>query len=132
ARGRGPVMSVIKRYNDLIAWQKAMDLVQDVYLMTRAFPKEELYGLTSQLRRSAVSVPSNVAEGHCRNGRREFVHHLSIALGSLGELETPVMISERLGYLTALESSKILAPAAEAGRIIVGLMHSLERHATAS
>ena len=122
----------VKRYSDLVAWQKAMDLVEAVYRATRAFPKEELYGLSSQLRRAATSIPSNIAEGHCRNGRREFVHHLSIALGSLGELETQVMISERLGYLAAPESSKIQASAAEAGRIIVGLMHSLERHAAAS
>ena len=122
----------VKRYSDLVAWQKAMDLVEAVYRTTRAFPKEELYGLSSQLRRAAISIPSNIAEGHCRNGRREFVHYLSIALGSLGELETQVMISERLGYLAAHESSKIQASAAEAGRIIVGLMHSLERHATAS
>jgi len=121
----------VKRYTDLVAWQKAMDLVEAVYRTTSAFPKEEL-GLSSQLRRAAISIPSNIAEGHCRNGRREFVHHLSIALGSLGELETQVMISERLGYLAALESSKILASAAEAGRIIVGLMHSVERHAAAS
>jgi four helix bundle protein len=122
----------VKRYTDLVAWQKAMDLVEAVYRCTRAFPKEELYGLSSQLRRAAISIPSNIAEGHCRNGRREFVHHLSIALGSLGELETQVMISERLGYLAAPESSKIQASAAEAGRIIVGLMPSLERHAAAS
>ena len=122
----------VKRYSDLVAWQKAMDLVEAVYRSTRAFPKEELYGLSSQLRRAAISIPSNIAEGHCRNGRKEFVHHLSIALGSLGELETQVMIFERLGYLAAPESSKILASAAEAGRIIVGLMHSQERHAAAS
>src|SRR5216683_6912569 len=107
----------------------AMKLVEEVYAITKGFPKEELYGLTQQLRRAAVSIPSNIAEGHCRNGRKEFVHHLSIALGSLGELETQVMISERLGYIAAPESSKILASAAEAGRIIGGLMHSLERHA---
>lgn len=122
----------IKSYRDLIAWQMAMQLVEEVYTITKTFPKEELYGLTQQLRRAAVSVPSNIAEGHCRNGRREFVHHLSIALGSLGELETQVIVSERLGYLAAPESSKILATAAEVGRIIVGLMHSLERHAAAS
>jgi four helix bundle protein len=116
----------------LIAWQVAMQLVEEVYTITKRFPKEELYGLTQQLRRAAVSVPSNIAEGHCRNGGREFVHHLSIALGSLGELETLVMISERLGYLAAPESPKILVLAAEVGRIIVGLMHSVERHAAAS
>ena len=119
-----------KRYNELVAWQKAMDLVEQIYKITRRFPKEELYGLTSQVRRAAVSIPSNIAEGHCRNGRREFVHHLSIALGSLGELETQVILAHRLGYLA--DPSPILELASETGRIVVGLMHSLERHATAS
>lgn len=122
----------VKRYNDLIAWQKSMDLVEQIYRLTKSFPKEELYGLSSQLRRAAISVPSNIAEGHCRNGRREFVHHLSIGLGSLGELETQVMIAKRLGYADEAESSKLLAMAEETGRIVVGLMHSLERHAAAS
>ena len=125
-------MSVIKRYTDLVAWQKAMDLVQEVYQVTKTFPKEELYGLTSQLRRSAVSVPSNIAEGHCRNGRREFVHHLSIALGSLGEVETQMLIAHRLGYLDKNTVASLMDQAAEAGRVVVGLMHSLERHAAAS
>jgi four helix bundle protein len=120
----------VKRYNDLIAWQKAMDLVEQIYMITRSFPKEELYGLTSQLRRAAVSIPSNIAEGHCRNGRREFVHHLSIALGSFGEVETQVIVAQRLGYLA--DSSSTLELASETGRILVGLMHSLERHVAAS
>jgi len=122
----------VKRYTDLVAWQKAMDLVEDIYKGTKSFPKEEVYGLSSQLRRSAVSIPSNIAEGHCRNGRREFVHHLSIALGSLGEAETQIRIAERLGYITAEESDRLLTAAAETGRIVVGLVHSLERHAVAS
>ena len=125
-------MSVIKRYTDLVAWQKAMDLVQEVYQITKSFPKEELYGLRSQLRRSAVSVPSNIAEGHCRNGRREFVHHLSIALGSLGEAETQMLIAHRLGYLDQKTVAIFMEQAAEAGRVVVGLMHSLERHAAAA
>ena len=125
-------MKPVKRYTDLIAWQKAMDLVEAIYKATKTFPKEELYGLSSQLRRAAVSVPSNIAEGHCRNGRREFVHYISIALGSLGEAETQVMIAGRLGYLQATDSAELLALAEETGRILVGLMHSLERHAAAS
>jgi four helix bundle protein len=122
----------IRRYTDLIAWQKAMDLVQEVYLMTKMFPKEELYGLTSQLRRSAVSVPSNVAEGHCRSGRREFVHHLSIALGSLGEAETQVQVAHRLGYIDQRAVASFAEHASETGRLLVGLMNSLEKHAAAS
>ena len=122
----------VKRYTDLVAWQKGMDLVEVIYRVTKTFPKEEVYGITAQMRRAAISIPSNIAEGHCRSGRREFVHHLSIALGSLGELETQVTISERLGFLSAPESSEILITASETGRLIVGLMHSLERHAAAS
>ena len=95
----------VKRYTDLVAWQKAMDLVEQIYRITKSFPKEELYGLSSQLRRAAISVPSNIAEGHCRNGRREFVHHLSIALGSLGEMETQIILASRLGYMRAAEST---------------------------
>jgi four helix bundle protein len=125
-------MTVVRRYTDLVAWQKAMDLVEEVYRLTRGFPKEELYGLSSQLRRSAVPIPSNIAEGHCRNGRREFVHHLSIALGSLGEVETQVLIAQRLGYINESGSANVAALASETGRIIVGLMHSLEKHAAAS
>ena len=106
-----------------------MDLVEGVYRLTKQFPKEEVYGLASQMRRSAVSIPSNIAEGHCRNGRREYVHHLSIALGSLGELETQVLIAQRLGYP---EDDGLLALASETGRLVVGLMHSLEKHAAAS
>jgi four helix bundle protein len=122
----------VKRYSDLIAWQKSMDLVEEIYKLTRSFPKEELYGLSSQLRRSAISIPSNLAEGHCPNGRREFVHHISIALGSLGEAETQIQIAARLGYLDELVSAKLLAQASEVGKIIVGLMNSLEKHAAAA
>src|SRR6266446_9707604 len=98
----------VKRYTDLVAWQKAMDLVEQVYKLTKSFPREELYGLTSQLRRAAISIPSNIAEGHCRNGSREFVHHLSIALGSLGETETQIMIAQRLGYIAAGDVTGVL------------------------
>jgi four helix bundle protein len=125
-------MTVVRRYADLIAWQKAMNLIERVYRLTKGFPKEELYGLSSQLRRSAVSIPSNIAEGHCRNGRREFIHHLSIALGSLGEVETQVLIAHRLGYIEESVSADMAALSSETGRVIVGLMHSLEKHAAAS
>jgi len=123
-------MTPVKRYKDLIAWQKAMDLVEQIYKITRNFPKEELYGLTSQVRRAVISIPSNIAEGHCRNGRREFIHHISIALGSLGEVETQVILAQRLGYIA--DSASMLEMASEVGRLLVGLMHSLERHAAAS
>jgi len=120
-----------KRHSDLIAWQKAMELVEAVYKMTKAFPKEELYGLTSQLRRSVVSVPSNLAEGHSRSGSREFMHRVSIAHGSLSEVETQIEIAFRLKYIDAAQRDQIFKMSAETGRIINGLFHSLEKHAAA-
>src|SRR6266850_5911802 len=91
--------TVIRDYRDLEVWQKAMDLVADCYTVTKQFPREELYGLTAQLRRSAVSVPSNIAEGRGRRGIGGFLYHLSVANGSLVELETQLLIAVRLGYL---------------------------------
>lgn len=113
----------------MIAWQKSMDLVEEIYRMTKELPKEELYGLASQLRRAAVSVPANIAEGHARNGPREFVHRLLIAQGSLAEVETHIEIARRLGYITADRRTQLSEIASETGRPINGLMHSLERHA---
>jgi four helix bundle protein len=112
-------------YKDLVAWQKAMDLVTDVYKVTRAFPKEEVYGLTSQLRRAAVSVPSNIAEGQGRKGDGEFKHFLRLALGSLMEVETQIMIAERLGYLAPDSSQALLRNTGEVGKIMNGLIKSL-------
>ena len=119
--------SSAKRHTDLIAWQKAMDLVEEVYRITRGFPKEEICGLAAQVRRAAVSVPSNIAEGHSRFGSREFLHHLSIASGSLSEVETQVEIALRLGYIDKSEAERCTVIARETGRIISGLMASLER-----
>ena len=121
-----------KRHTDLIAWQKAMELVEEVYKVTKAFPADERYGLTIQLRRSAVSIPSNLAEGHSRNGRREFMHHVSIAHGSLSEAETQIEIAHRLGYMSDEQRDQLFALSAETGRIINGLYNSLEKHAVAN
>jgi len=88
----------IKSYQDLIVWQKAMDLVVICYRITSAFPKDELFGLTSQLKRAAVSVPANIAEGHGRATRGEYIHFLGIAQGSLRETETHLLIAERLKF----------------------------------
>jgi four helix bundle protein len=115
----------VRSYQELIAWQKAMDLVQAVYETVRAFPKEEIYGLTSQLRRATVSVPSNIAEGQGRKSTNEFLHHLSIAYGSLMEVETQVLIAMRLKYITTPEANGLLERAAECGRLINGLSNSL-------
>src|SRR4051812_40800966 len=90
--------SDIRDYRDLIAWQKSIELVKKIYVMTRTFPKAEIYGLTQQIRRCAVSVPANIAEGQSRNGRKEFIYFLGIAKGSIAELQTHLVISERLGF----------------------------------
>ena len=115
----------VKRYDELIAWQKAMDLVEDVYGSTAHFPKEEVYGLTQQLRRSAVSIPSNIAEGQGRRSTGDFLHHLSIAHGSLRELETQILIAGRLRLLKDTRVDELMKMCAEVGRLINGLYNSL-------
>ena len=89
----------VRPHHNLDAWKEAMALVRAVYQVSQSFPKEEIYGLTSQIRRAAVSVPSNLAEGAARTGQREFSQFLSIARGSLSELETQLLIAAELGYL---------------------------------
>jgi four helix bundle protein len=115
----------VQHYRQLIAWQRAMELVRTIYDLTAKFPKEETYSLTAQLRRAAVSVPSNIAEGQGRDSTKEFLHHLSMACGSLMEVETQVLIGKDLGYLSPEKSVQVLASSAEVGRIINGLMKSL-------
>jgi len=115
----------VKCYQDLVVWQKAMMLAEAIYQATRTFPKEELYGLTSQMRRAAVSVPSNIAEGQGRNSTQEFIRHLSIALGSLLELETQVILATRLALFSQGASHQMLQQTAEVGRLIHGLSNAL-------
>jgi four helix bundle protein len=114
-----------KNYQDLIAWQKAMDLVEMIYEVTKGLPKEELYGLTAQLRRAAVSIPSNIAEGQGRTSGKEFQNFLSIAHGSVREVETQILITQRLGYLKDAQVQTVLKLAGETGRLIKGLLNSL-------
>jgi four helix bundle protein len=90
----------IKRFKDLRIWQKGIEIVSDIYILTKGFPKEELYGLTSQIRRSAISVPSNIAEGFRRYHNKEYKQFLYIALGSCAELETQITIAKNLKYIT--------------------------------
>ena len=116
-------------YRDLIAWQRAMRLVTRIYEATRAFPRDELYGLTNQLRRSAVSVPSNIAEGQARFSRKEFHHFLSLARGSLVEIETQLIIAQNLGYLSPKQSQPVLSEAAELGRVLNGLIAAIKQAA---
>src|SRR5712691_9181742 len=117
----------VRSYRDLIAWQKAMDLVEMVYAATQSWPKEELYGLTSQIRRAVVSIPSNIAEGQGRRSDRDFSRYLSIAYGSLREVETQILIAERLGYAGEPEVSKIMEMSAEVGKLVNGLANSLTK-----
>jgi four helix bundle protein len=114
-------------YKKLDAWQVAMDFVERCYQATKTFPRDELYGLTNQLRRAAVSVPSNVAEGYCRRGTRVYAHHVSIALGSHGELETCVEIAYRLQYLTSAQKDALDEHLASVGRLLNALHGALER-----
>ena len=114
-----------RNYRDLIAWQKAMDLVEAVYRTTAEFPREECYGLTAQIRRAAVSIPSNIAEGQGRRTRKEFLRFLSIAHGSLREVETQVLIAERLGYIAPGARVNLLLASAEVGRLVTGLSNQL-------
>ena len=113
-------------HNDLLVWQKAMDLVTEIYRLTRAFPKEELYGLTSQIRRAAVSVPSNIAEGHALKQTPAYLRHLAIASGSLAELQTQLQIASRLGYLSRANTA-VFSKAEEVSRMLAGLRRSLAK-----
>ena len=118
-------MARITSYKDLVVWQKALDLVEMVYDVTRLFPREELYGLTSQLRRAAVSVPSNIAEGHSRHSTAEFRHFLSIANGSLAEIETQLLIARRLNYIEQGTLQNLLSTQAEISKMTNSLKNKL-------
>ncbi|MGD0129237.1 MAG: four helix bundle protein [Terriglobia bacterium] len=112
-------------HKDLVVWQKAMDLVIAVYQLTKSFPKSEVYGLASQIQRAAVSVPSNIAEGHGLKQTQAYARHLAIANGSLTELETQLEIARRLGYLT-VDNESVINQAGEVGRMLAGLRRSLQ------
>ena len=115
----------VRSYKDLTVWQAAMDLVERVYALTRQFPKHEMYALTVQVQRSAVSVPSNIAEGHARRSTKEYERYVSIALGSLAELETQLLIAERLRYIRSEEIRQLLELADGIGKMLRGLGKAL-------
>ena len=114
-----------KSYRDLIAWQKAMDFVTAVYRATASVPRDEIYGLTSRLRRAAVSIPSNIAESQGRQSTREIINFLSIAYGSVNEAQTQLLIAQRLGYLDDSDCQSLIEQSYELARIINGLSRSL-------
>jgi four helix bundle protein len=116
-----------KNYRDLDTWKKAMDLAEAIYASTKDFPKEETYGLLSQIRRAAVSIPSNIAEGQGRESPKDFLRFLSMARGSLCETETQILLATRLTYLKPESTEKLLNLAGEVGRLLNGLSKSLEQ-----
>ena len=118
-----------RSYKDLVAWQKSMDLVTATYRATAGFPRDELFGLTSQLRRAAVSIPSNIAEGQGRLSEKEFRYFLGQARGSLMEVETQMQIAQSLGYLQREQTVLLLQSCAEVGRILNGLLASVSKQA---
>jgi len=117
----------LKHYQQLIAWQKAIALVTEVYSATKSFPRDEIYGLTSQIRRAAVSVPSNIAEGQGRATRGEFVQFLGYARGSLCEVEIQIVIAANLHYIAPDIRERLSDRITELGRILNGLIASLEK-----
>ena len=117
----------IRSYRDLVVWQKAMDLVVASYALTKRLPHTELYGLVSQIQRAAVSIPANIAEGHGREHLGDYLHHLSMANGSLMELETHLLVAVRLNYLNNEELDEMSGQTQEAGRMLAGLIRSLKK-----
>jgi four helix bundle protein len=115
----------IKSYRDLIVWQKGIQLAKQVYQLTSVFPKSEIYGLTSQMRRCAVSIPSNIAEGQSRRSTTEFKQFLRISLGSLSELDTQMILATEFEYLTVDKSQKVNEQILEMRRLIYGLLNKL-------
>ncbi|HVY12039.1 MAG TPA: four helix bundle protein [Alphaproteobacteria bacterium] len=116
---------MLKSYRELKVWQLSKALVADIYIATRGFPKEEIYGLASQIRRAAISIPSNIAEGHARSGTREFMHFISVAMGSLAELETQMEIAVDLSYIPKDSLAPLLGRLDEIGKMLRGLHQSL-------
>jgi four helix bundle protein len=112
-------------FRTLTVWQKSYDITLDIYRLSRSFPNDERYGITSQLRRAAYSIPANIAEGYERNHRKEYLQFLHIAKGSLGEVETFLMLCKDLQYLTDDNYTKLESQRAEIGKMLKGLISSL-------
>ncbi len=115
----------IKTHKDLDVWNKAMELVEKIYHITSEFPKEKQFGLTAQIRRSAISIPSNIAEGAARNSKKEFIQFLYVAIGSLSEVETQLLLAKRL---TFINENKLLNDIESIRRMLLGLIKFLKRN----
>ena len=116
----------IKNFQDLRIWQIGIEVVKDIYILTKKFPKEELYGLTSQMRRSAVSIPSNIAEGFRRYYNKEYKQFLHIALGSCAELETQIIIASELDYVNETDKTELIEKIKYICRMTVKLINKLQ------
>ena len=116
-------------FRDLKVWQRSMRLVEEVFRVTRSFPADERFGLTAQIRRASVSVPSNIGEGKRRKSQRAFVYHLDVALGSQGEVEVQLEIARRIGLLAEEDYQSLRNHAEEVGKMLNGLIASLQRDA---
>ena len=117
---------MIQSFRDLLVWQKGMDLAVTIYKSTEKFPRSEMFGLTSQVRRAAVSIPSNIAEGKAIGGQ-SYPRHVKIALGSEAEVQTQLELAKRLNMLSESEAKKLLEQTSELGRMLTGLLSSLPR-----
>lgn len=117
----------INSHKDLVVWKKGIELCKMVYKVTEDFPKSEIYGITSQMRRSVVSIPSNIAEGRSRNTTKDFLHFLSISLGSASELETQIEIARELSFITQQKYIDLNSHLVEVSKMIVGLMKKLNQ-----
>lgn len=115
----------IKNYKDLNIWKRSIEVVEDIYKITKNFPKEEIYGLTSQLRKSAVSIPSNIAEGFAKFSNKEYKQFLFISLGRFAELSTQIIIALRLGYFENKEADKLLNEIDEISKMTMSLIKKL-------
>ena len=116
----------IKTYRDLLVWQKSMDLVTEIYRLSKSFPQDELYGLSAQIRRSAVSVPSNIAEGYGRQSKQDYLRFLKMASGSLYELQTQIEISQKLSYISKDDYEVIFNRAKEIERMLSSMIRKVE------
>src|SRR5438132_8960748 len=119
-------MPITSSFRDLKVWQQSMLLVEDIYRVSRGFPADERFGLTSQIRRSSVSIPSNIGEGGRRKRRKAHLNHLDIALGSQGEVDVQLEIARRLAYITDVDHRKVAERVARVGRMLNGLIESLQ------
>lgn len=117
---------MLKSYRDLLVWQRAIELVVLVYRFSAEFPRSETYGLSAQIRRASVSVPSNIAEGYGRGSRKEYIQFLSIARGSLKELETQTILAQRLSYATSAQVARLLSDSERVGKMLGSLIRSLK------